>query len=74
MRYPRFLRLKSLTKGGGGKSLTTGINKGDSVLYYGKVYTVAQVFKGSDLIVIRATGKRSDINYVWAWKCRKVNV
>ncbi len=47
-------------------------SKGDSVLYYGKVYTVAQVFKRSDVIVLKGIGERYDIVYTMAWRCRKV--
>ena len=48
------------------------IEKDDSVLYCGQVYKVLQVFKNSDVLAIKSVGKRSDVNYVWAWKCRKV--
>ena len=62
---------------GGGRfsiiGMATPVKKDDAVLYCGKVYKVAQVFKGSDVLVIKNIGERSDINYVWAWKCRKVN-
>ena len=61
---------------GGGRVLIIGrdtmIQKDALVLYCGHVYKVAQVFKRSDLIVIKGIGNRSDLNYVWAWKCRKV--
>ena len=53
--------------------MATPVKKDDAVLYCGKVYKVAQVFKGSDVLVIRNIGNRTDINYVWAWKCRKVD-
>ena len=52
----------------------TMIQKDDLVLYCGQVYKVAQVFKRSDLIVIKGIGNRPDLNYVWAWKCRKVSI
>ena len=50
------------------------IQKDDLVIYCGQVYKVAQVFKRSDLIVIKGIGNRSDLNYVWAWQCRKVSI
>lgn len=47
--------------------------KGDLVLYCGKVYRVVQVFKHSEMVVIKNISERTDINYVWSWKCRKVD-
>ena len=50
----------------------SGLKKDDTVMYCGKGYRVVQVFHNSDVVVIKSFGPRSDVDYVWAWKCRKV--
>lgn len=52
--------------------MSTKFNVGDTVRYYGAEYTVFETHKRSEIIVLKATGKKSDLLYVWEAKCRKV--
>ena len=48
-------------------------NKGDLATYCGEVYEVLQVFKYSDVIVLKKRGEHGIVVYTMSWKCGRIH-
>ena len=45
------------------------MQKGDVVMYSGEEYMVSEVFKRSDMVVLKSS---HETVYTWVWKCRVI--